>query len=148
MSQEKRVLKFPGQQMASKVSLKHVLEVFSDFSKGDVEVGARTVNQLNVAQMRNTRDIISRSLKSVGRKSEIFEVMTSPVDPMEYDQTVGMTQRSQDGSTFISTEVVTDMQGEKKLVSLAFTTKLREEVHTMLGKPKPIDAGINEDLAA
>ncbi len=133
MSQEK-IVNISGNKPIRKVRLHHIYEVFSNFSEGDVATGENTVRYLNAAQMRNTREIISNSLKSVGRKSEVFRTMTTEVDPHAYDQTVGMTQKSEDGGTFVTTDVVVDAQGRKGLFSLAFTTKLREEVRGMLGE--------------
>jgi hypothetical protein len=144
---EANITKFPNQQPTRTIKLRHVFEVFDEFSKGDVDAGASAVQHLNAAQIRNTRDIISKSLKSTGRKSQVFN-MYSEVDPetyASYDKTVGMTQRSPDGNTFVATDVVTNNQGEKQLISLAFTTQLREEIRTMLGNPQ---SEASDDIAA
>lgn len=135
---EVKITQFPNQKLTKKIRLRHVFEVFDQFSKGDVEAGASAFRHLNLAQIRNTRDVISQSLKSTGRRSQVYK-MYSEVDPetyAEYDRTIGMTQRSPDGGTFVATDVVTNSQGGKELISLAFTIQLREEIRAMLGNPQ------------
>ena len=145
---EKKILQFPSQKPAKRIRLRHIFTVFHDFSKGDVVAGASAVRHLNMAQIRNTRDIVAQSLRSIGKEPEVFNMHTD-VDPetyAEYDRTVGMTQTSPDGRTFVATDVVTNSRGGKELKSLAFTTQLREEIRAMLGDPPVEDE--DSDLAA
>ena len=117
--------------------MRHTLDVFSNWSKGDVESAASTVNSINAANLRNLRGLIKGSLGSVGRFSDRYE-QTNEIDPSVYDKKVGMTQKTED--TFVATEVVRGKDGTLGLISLAFTTRLREEVRKMLGEPQSINS--------
>ena len=113
--------------------MRHTLDVFSDWAKGDVEAAASTVDSINAANLRNLRGLVKGSLGSVGRFPDRY-VQTNEIDPSVYDKKIGMTQKTED--TFVATEVIRGKDGSLGLVSLAFTTKLREEVRKMLGEPQ------------
>ena len=131
---ESKILQLPGQKPSRRIRVQHIMDVFSSWSKGDVQAAASTVHSINMAQIRNLRDLIKGNLRLVGITSDTYQT-TNEIDPNDLEDRVGMTQNSGDGTTFVSTEVVKDNRGSLKLVSLAFTTQLKEEVRKALGEP-------------